>query len=171
MLSEIRVLPTFLKKNQFKTWLQISACFEQRFCQLQHISIILKKKTSTCWERPKGRWRSTWAALAWLRNLRQKLREKWLCSGRACSCGNLTGRIIMYHDKHESYGWYYIASMNYLVLGKLSCAKQTQMSTWLDCGRYESIWKMDAKMQRSFYGEEAIIYLFTEIVQRWFIEL
>ena len=122
---------------------------------------VLKNKANTFWERQKGRWRSTWAALTLLRNLRQKLRGKWLCNGRAYSCGDLTGSFIMYHVKHESYGWYYVASMNYLVLGNFSCVKHSQMSTWLDCGRYESIWKMDAKMQRNFI-EKMLLSMFSQ---------
>ena len=53
----------------------------------------------------RGRWAGGEAReQLWPQELEAKTEGKWLCSGRACSCGNLTGRIIMYHDKHESYG-------------------------------------------------------------------
>ena len=69
----------------------------------------------------------------------------------------------MYHDKHESYGWYYIASMNYLVIGNLSCAK-----TFTD-GSPGQRWitlKDGYKDAKEFYREDAIKYVFTEIVQK-----
>ena len=93
-----------------------------------------------------------------LRKLRQKLKGKWLRNERAYSCSDLTGRFIMYHEKHESYGWYYIASMNYLVLGNLSCAKTF---TDVHSDRDGSLWKMDTKMQRSFI-EKMLLSMFSQ---------
>ena len=139
----IKILPVIVHFNHFKE-------------KSQYLLREAEGQVEKYWSQGSGL--STWAALAWLRNLRQKLRGKWLCNGRANSCGDLTGRFIMYHDRHESYGWYYIASMNYLVLGNLSFAKTF---TDVHSDRDGSLWKMDTKMQRSFI-EKMLLSMFSQ---------